>query len=511
MFDLAGKHESYWLDTAPHSDYPALSGELEVDVAVVGGGMVGLTAAEMLTRAGKRVALLEARRITEQVTGRTTAKLTALHGLIYDHLIRNFGLDAARLYAEANQSAIETVAKWIQDYHIDCDFERLPAYTFTADTNHVADIRHEVEAAEKLGLPVQFVTEAPIALPLAGAIRMDNQAQFHPRKFLLALAAKAVAAGCRIYEHTRVIDVHGENPIRVNTDRGNVTARDVIVATNLPILDRGAHFARAFPLAHVALTARIDEAQLPGGMFIMMGEQSYSFRRVKDSSGPLLMAIGPAFKPGHGSVAEKYTQLAGFVREHFAVRSFEHRWFNQDYYAADRVPYVGKLAPTCDHLYVATGFGGWGLTNGVAAATVLTGTITGRSHSWSTLYKSSRLKLRETAGKLLHENAHVASKWVRDHLTQARQENLEQLTKGEGVVAKLNGEKVAAYRDDAGELHTISAWCTHLGCVVQWNDAERSWDCPCHGSRFAVDGAILQGPAVHPLEPKPVHNPSRET
>ena len=511
MFDLAGKHESYWLDTAPHTDYSALSGDTEVEVAVVGGGIVGLAAAEMLTRAGKRVAVLEARRITEQVTGRTTAKLTALHGLIYDHLIRHFGLDAARLYAQANQTAIETIANWIQEHHIDCDFERQPAYTFTAAASRVDDIRHEVEAAKKLGLPVQFVTEAPIPLPLAGAIRMDNQAQFHPRKFLIALAAKAVAGGCRIFEHTRVIDVHGENPIRISTDRGNVTARDVIVATHLPILDRGAHFARAFPLAHVALTACIDEAQLPGGMFIMMGEQSYSFRRVNDPSGPLLMAIGPAFKPGHGSVAEKYTQLAAFVREHFGMRSFEHRWFNQDYYAADRVPYVGKLAPTSDHLYVATGFGGWGLTNGVAAATVLTGAITGRTHPWSTLYKSSRLKLRETAGKLLQENAHVARKWVRDHLTQPRQENLEQLPTGEGVVAKLNGEKVAAYRDDNGKLHTVSALCTHLGCVVQWNDAERSWDCPCHGSRFAVDGAVLQGPAVHPLESKPPQNASAKT
>lgn len=511
MFDRAGKHESYWLDTAPHSDYPVLNGELEVDVAVVGGGMVGLTLAAMLTRAGKRVAVLEARRITEQVTGRTTAKLTALHGLIYDHLIRNFGVDAARLYADANQSAIETIANWIQEHNIDCDFERQPAYTFTAEASRLEDIRHEVDAAAKLGLPVQFVTEAPIPLPLVGAIRMDNQAQFHPRKFLLALAAQAVTEGCRIYEHTRVVDVHGESPIRVNTDHGNVTARDVIIATNLPILDRGAHFARAFPLAHVALTARVDEAQLPGGMFIMMGEQSYSFRRVDDPSGPLLMAIGPSFKPGHGSVAERYSQLAAFVRDHFTVRAIEHRWFNQDYYAADRVPYVGKLAPTSDHLYVATGFGGWGMTNGVAAATVLTGAITGRTHPWSALYHSSRLKLRETAGKLLHENAHVASQWVRDHLRQPPRENLDQLSKGEGVITKLDGEKVAAYRDDDGNLFAVSAVCTHLGCVVQWNDAERTWDCPCHGSRFAVDGSILNGPAVHSLKPKTPARPARET
>lgn len=423
MADLGGKHDSYWLDSCPHSNYAALNSDVDVDVAIIGGGIVGLSAAAMLTRAGKRVAVLEARRIGEQVTGRTTAKLTSLHGLIYEYLTRRFGKDHARLYAEANQTAIEMVSDWVTQFGIECDFERVAAYTCTDDPSKVDDIRREAQAIQALNLPAELVTEAPIALPVTAAIRMNNQAQFHPRKFLIGLSANIVARGCYIFEHTRVIDVHGERPVHVNTDRGNVIARDVIVATNLPILDRGAHFARAFPLAHVALTARIDESQLPAGMFVMYGEQSYSFRQVRDPQGNLLLAVGPSFKPGHGSVAEKYSQLADFVRQHFTVHSFEHRWFNQDYYSADRLPYVGKLAPTSDHLYVATGFGGWGLTNGIAAATVLSGTILGATHPWNGVYKPSRLKVREAPSKFRHENAHATPRWMQDRLSHPSQQH----------------------------------------------------------------------------------------
>lgn len=512
MADLRGGHDSYWLDSCPRSRYAALNSDVEVDVAVIGGGIVGLTAAALLTHAGKRVAVLEARRIADQVTGRTTAKLTSLHGLIYDYLTRRFGKDHARLYAEANQTAIDMVANWVAEFGIECDFERVAAYTFTDDASKADEIHREVDATQALGLPTKLVTEAPIALPVTAAIRMDNQAQFHPRKFLTGLTANIVADGCYVFEHTRVIDVQGERPVHVTTDRGNVVARDVIVATNLPILDRGAHFARAFPLAHVALTARVEPHQLPAGMFIMLADQNYSFRQVRDPRGPLLLAVGPSFKPGHVSVAEKYAQLADFVRRHFAVQSFEHRWFGQDYYSADRLPYVGKLAPTSDHRYVATGFGGWGLTNGIAAATVLTGAITGTTHPWSGVYKPSHLKMRESASKGCQANSHAARRRAPDRLpvTPPSRQNFHDLPASAANVVRIVGPHVTAYRGDRGELPTVSAVCTHSPSFKQGNDVEHNWDCARHGSRFAAERSTQLGSTVQPLMTKNLHG-CRET
>jgi glycine/D-amino acid oxidase-like deaminating enzyme len=361
MADIPTKHVSYWIDSTPETGYPELPGDLSVDVAVVGAGIVGLTTALLLKRAGRSVAVIDSQKIVGQVTGRTTAKLTSLHGLIYSYLIKSFGEDAARAYAESNQAAIEIVDTIRTQLGSECDFERQAAYTVTESKEQVPALEAEVEAAAKLGLPVDFVTETSLPFPVAGAVRFDKQARFHPRKYLLSVAQAVNGDGCAIFENTRVLDVEEGTPCQVLTDKGKVSARDVVIATNIPILDKGGFFAKAFPRQHVVVGIRVVPEQVPNGMFLAVGEPAYSVRVHPTDKGPLLIVSGHGYRTGHADTAQKSRELRWFVQNRFQVTSIEYEWINQDYDAADRVPYIGHLTPGSKHLYTATGFNAWGL------------------------------------------------------------------------------------------------------------------------------------------------------
>ena len=265
-----GRRSSYWVATvagrAP--DYPPLDGDIEVDVAIVGGGIVGLTAAELLRRTGARVAVIEALKLGQQVTGRSTAKVTSQHGLIYQRLVKDFGEQGARVYGAANQAGLEQIARFAQDLEIECELERTAAYVYAHSDEQVAEIEREVEVARRLGLPASFVRELSLPFPIAGAIRFDEQAQFNPCKYVLGLARAVTDAGGQVFERVRALRIEHGEPCRVATDRGTVTARDVIVAAHMPLGKEGMFFAKAYPYAHPMVAARIEPAKAPDGMFI---------------------------------------------------------------------------------------------------------------------------------------------------------------------------------------------------------------------------------------------------
>lgn len=505
MAHLPGRPTSLWIDTTPTTNFPPLPANLAVDVAIVGGGIVGLTAATLLQRAGKRVAVVESRKMIEGVTGHTTAKVTSLHRLIYAELIEQFGEEKARLYAESNQAAISQIAAFIEEEQIDCNFERQSAYTFTESTHDLAKIEAEVEAAQKLGLPATFVREASLPFPIQGAIRLDNQAQFHPRKYLLALVNTLITNGAYLFEETRALDVEEGSPCQVITDQGTVSAQDVIVATNLPILDRGLFFAKAFPKRSYIVGAPIDPAEAPVGMFINTGSPYRSFRTAHADGSTLLLVGGEEHKTGHATdTEERYQRLEVYARDRFGVSAFDYRWSTQDYTSADRVPYIGQLTPRSQHIYVATGFGGWGMTNGTLSGMLLADLILEKTNPWAKLYKATRAK-PFLAKKSLKENLDSAQDWIGGRLVFPQGTSFSELARGEGKILTINQvEKVAAYKDAQGTIHTVSPACTHLGCFVCWNSAEKSWDCPCHGSRFSYDGRVIHGPAVKDLAPKEV-------
>ena len=499
------KPRAYWVDSVSAPDFSVLQEDktdAKADVVIVGAGIVGLTTAALLKQAGRRVIVMEARKAGAQVTGGSTAKVTSQHSLIYDYLIKTFGEDRARLYAESNQAAIERVEEFGQTLGFDCDFERRPAYLYTQDAAKVSQIEAEVTAATRVGLPASFVSDPPLPFSVAGAIRFAHQAQFHPYKYLLGLAQFVHGDGSMIFEGARVLNVQGQNPCRVITEHGTITGQDVVIATNLPILDRGGFFIRAYPRRHLVLAAKIAPEKIPDGMFLSVDNPSRSIRGYNQGEASLLIAAGDGFKPGADTLAQ-YQDLERFARERLGVSEIQCWWGNQDYDSMDRLPYVGPLTPASKHLYTATGFNAWGLTLGTVAALILSDRIQGKANPWTSLYDATRFNARAGGGRFLKTNVQVATTWLKDHVSTSSQKSVETLAPDEGALVQHNGHTVAAYRDEGGELHLLSSICPHLRCKVAWNAAERSWDCPCHGSRFDVHGKILQGPAVTELERKP--------
>ena len=504
----SGAHEPIWIDTSPSTDYDPLDGGLDVDVAVVGGGIAGVTTAAKLTERGESVALLERDRILTGVTGHTTAKLTSLHGLVYDHLVDNFGEDRARQYAAANEAAIDDVEGTVDALGIDCDFERAPAYTYapagerrSAARKHRREIRDEVEAARRVGLPASFEEETDLPYDVEAAIRVGDQAHFHPRNYLLELARQVPGGDSHVLEETRVDEVSGGRSPTVETDRGTVTADAVVVATHFPIHDHAFYFARMRPKRSYVVAARLRDDP-PEGMYYKPYSPYFSVRPRPAGEASMALIGGQNHRTGHGhDVTERYRKLERQARERFDVESIEYRWSTQDYVSVDRVPFVGPIDPGTRNVYVATGFGGWGMTNGTAAGALLADLITGRDNPWSDVYHPTRLRLGASKRDLVRHNKHAAKHYAKDYLGHQPRLDLDDLGPGEADVFEDRDDPVAVYRDRDGEVHAVSAVCTHLGCLVSWNDGEESWDCPCHGSRFDVDGEVLDTPAIDDLEP----------
>jgi glycine/D-amino acid oxidase-like deaminating enzyme len=492
---LPGMPISLWVDTAPETDYPSMTPGLEVDVAVLGGGIAGLTAATLLKEAGKTVAVIEAGRIGTGVTGHTTGKLSSLQGLTYGRLASELGEESARVYGEANEAAIDRIERFVTESGIDCDFRRVDNHTYSGYEGDLPALREEAALARRIGLPASFVDRLDLPVPVRGAVRLTRQAQFHPVKYLQGLARTVDGDGSFVFEETEALGVRDKGPLStVTTSHGDLRARDVVVTTNAPFLDRGLYFARAHPYRSYLLAVEVDEP-MPAGMYIST-EPLHSLMPFPAEN--VLLIGGEGHKAGQaGESADRYRALEGFARRHFHVRRVAFRWATQDMLPFDGVPLVGRYTPVSRHLYVATGFRKWGLTNGTAAAMILADRLLGRRNAWAPLFNSNRPRLAG-AMRLVKENAHDIRRLVKDRFT-ARGPALADLEKGQGALLTVKGETVAAYRDDSGDLHAVSPRCTHLGCMLDFNDAEKTWDCPCHGSRFAHDGGVIQGPATRDL------------
>jgi glycine/D-amino acid oxidase-like deaminating enzyme/nitrite reductase/ring-hydroxylating ferredoxin subunit len=501
---------SFWIESTPETGYPSLGGEIEVDVAVVGAGITGITTAYLLKDAGKRVALLDLKRVARGATGYTTAKVTSGHNLIYASLEQGLGEEGARTYASANQAAIAKIRALAEELAIDCDLEPKANYAYAERDDSVPKIEAEVAAAKRAGLPATFVEETPLPFPVAGAIRIDEQAQFHPRKYLLPLTERIDGDGSFVFEQTRVCDVRHGTPSVVETDAGSVSARAVVVATQLPFEDQGLLFAKAHPHRSYAIAAPAEAASAPDGMFISVEEPTRSVRTTPHEGGLLLIVGGEGHKTGQAEdTREPYRRLEEWARERFGLDNFAYRWATHDYTSVDRVPLVGRLVPWRSDVWVATGYGKWGMTNGTAAAMLLADLLLGRENPWAELFSPHRARSLLTRS-FVAENVNVAKRFFADRIALPGRARLEALEPGGGAVVRIGGETLAVSRDENGSLMAVSPRCTHLGCFVSWNRAEQTWDCPCHGSRYLANGTLIQGPAVSDLArrdvpPAPTH------
>jgi glycine/D-amino acid oxidase-like deaminating enzyme/nitrite reductase/ring-hydroxylating ferredoxin subunit len=493
---------SYWLESTPWQAYPALEEDLETDVAVIGAGIAGLSTAWELVNRGRSVTVLEANRIAAGVTGHTTAKLSALHGDLYGHLTRRLGAGTASAYAAAQLRAMDRVREVVAELGIDCDLETRPAYVYTLRADRADGLRAEAETVSAAGLPATFGTDIGLPFEVAGAVKVDDQLMFHPRKYLLGLAADLVARGGRIAELTRVTDLHEGSPCSLSTATGHrVTAAEVVVATHYPVFDRSLLFARLVPRREFAVAGLVDEPDDPPGMYLSRDDGIRSIRSTPYQGRRLLIATGEEFAPGAQDTAEHVRRLTGWLRERFAVAEVGFTWAAQDNHSSDRLPFIGPLHPLARHSWVATGFGGWGMTNGVLAGMLLADLIDDEKPDWAWCFDPRRIHPATEAGPVTRAAARTISSWAESRL-RARLPSADAVTEigpGQAAVIESDGNTWAVHRDDDGTLHGVSAICTHMGCQVAFNAVEREWECPCHGSRFGLDGDVIQGPATTPL------------
>jgi glycine/D-amino acid oxidase-like deaminating enzyme/nitrite reductase/ring-hydroxylating ferredoxin subunit len=499
--ELPASPESYWQSSVISPQYEQLTGDLNVDVAVIGGGITGITSAFLLKQSGLKVALLEASRILQGTTGHTTAKITAQHDIIYHIIKSKMGKEGAEQYAKANQAAISAIDTIIQQNNIECDFSWQPAYVYTQDENYIRQIEEEANAAFELGFAAVYSEEIPLPFPVKAALRFDNQAQFHPLKYLNALAAQIPGNGSFLLENTKAVDIQTQSGNIVTTSTGfQVKAPNIIIATHYPFYDgNGMYFARIYPERSYALGITISE-HFPVGMYISAEEPARSFRSQAMGNGKELVIIGgDHHKTGQGEdTRSHYHNLLKTANEHFQVKEVLFRWSTQDYTTMDEVPYIGPLNSKDPGIYVATGFRKWGMTNATAAAMILRDYILCQENEWAPVFLPSRWKPGASAGKFIKENINVAKHLIKSKLSPA-EENTKEILVGEARIIDSDVEKIGVYRDMNGQLHMVDTTCTHMGCELQWNAAELSWDCPCHGSRFSYEGEVLEGPAQGPL------------
>jgi glycine/D-amino acid oxidase-like deaminating enzyme/nitrite reductase/ring-hydroxylating ferredoxin subunit len=490
---------SFWIESTPTTHYPELEGDIDVDVAVVGAGITGVTSAYLLKQAGKRVALLDLKRVARGATGYTTAKITSGHNLIYASLEKSFGTEGARTYAQANEAGVAKIREIVEDLGLDCDLETKANYAYAEKPDSLAEVESEVAVAKRAGLAATFVRETPLPFPVAGAIRLDDQAQFHPRKYLLPLVERIDGDGSHVFENTRVRDVRHGAPAVVEADGGSVRAAKVLLATHLPFEDQGLFFAKAYPQSSYAVAAPIDVGAAPDGMFISVDSPTRSLRTALDGEGLLLIVGGEGHKTGQEpDTRERYGRLQEWARARFGLEEFRYRWATHDHVSVDKAPFVGRLVPWNSDVWLATAYSKWGMTNGTAAAILITDVFTGRKNPWADFFSPHRGR-SFISRSLISENANVAKRFVGDRIGLPGKERLDALAPGDGALVRIDGEALAVSRAEDGALRAVSPRCAHLGCYVAWNAAEQTWDCPCHGSRYLADGGLIEGPAVDDL------------
>jgi glycine/D-amino acid oxidase-like deaminating enzyme/nitrite reductase/ring-hydroxylating ferredoxin subunit len=492
---------SVWMSGRP-PHFPALSGDLSVDVAIVGGGITGMTAAASLADAGRSVAVLEKNTVASGETGRTTAHLTEFVDAGYRALASDFGREGARLVAETSRAAIDRLEGLARAHRLSCAWRRLPGYLYTE--GDLAPLRTELEAARRAGVAVELTTDVPLPFRTQGALRFAHQAELHPRAFVLGLARALAGRGVGIFEHTTADDIVDGEPCRVATRNGTVTARAVVVAAHVPVNNRVFMHTKIAAYRSYAVAGAIP-APLDG-LFWDTDDPYHYMRTHRRRGGALLIVGGEDHKVGQDpDTTARFARLATWAGERFGIDQLPYRWSGQIIEPVDGLPYVGRN-PLGAHVYVATGFAGNGMTFGPLAAMLTTDAILGRAHPAASLYAATRVKPLAAIKDYVRENVDFPRYLVADRLTSAdaSPDALALLPRGGGRIVAIDGHKRAVARDDAGVLHSVSPACTHLGCDVRWNSAERTWDCPCHGSRFAPDGRVLNGPAIADLTPEPL-------
>jgi glycine/D-amino acid oxidase-like deaminating enzyme/nitrite reductase/ring-hydroxylating ferredoxin subunit len=496
------KPEPYWRVGLDLPRFDPLKEDINVDVAIVGGGITGITAAYLLVKEGVKVALLEASHLLNGTTGHTTAKLTAQHGLIYDEFINHFGKSKARLYYEANIDALDFVKKTIDQNKISCDFSQEDAYLYATSESYAMKIEKELKAYQALKIDGDLIYEIPFDIKIHNALVMKDQAQFHPLKYLSVLLKEVQEAGALIYEETTGVNVEQNSQgTHVLTRNGpRVTCKRVLACSHFPFYEgTGLYFSRMYADRSYILGVKAKK-EYPGGMYYNVDSPNRSLRSAKMDGETLILIGGESHKTGQGKdTLEHYKALESFGENVFGAQEVLYRWSAQDLTTLDKLPYIGELSSLQPHVLIATGFRKWGMTNGTAAALLLADLVLERKNRFSDLYSPSRFIADPSLKKFFMDNADVAKHLIKGKFDHPNTE-IHDLGHDEGAAVTINGKRKGVYKDAEGKVYVVDTTCTHMGCEVNWNHGDRTWDCPCHGSRFSYTGEVVEGPAEKPLQ-----------
>lgn len=475
--------ESIWSNSCDIRKRESLKSDINVDVAVIGAGMAGILIAYKLKQAGKDVIVIDANRIASGQTRNTTAKITSQHGCIYNKLISDFGIEKAKQYARANQEAIEEYENIITNNNIDCDFERVDSYLYSIKDEKL--MRTEAESAYSLGLPASFVTQTSLPFSIAGAVKFKNQAQFNPIKFL-----NHISNDLKIYENISVSTVE-DNIIKANDF--TITANSIVFACHYPFINfPGLYFSRMHQERSYVIA--VDNAPQLNGMYIGIEDCGYSFRNYKD----YLLIGGYSHRTGENSQGGKYSQLRTATKKLFPDCVEIANWSAQDCITADGIPYIGQYASSKPNWFVATGFNKWGMTSSMVSANMISNIICGKDTPYSEVFNPSRFPV-SSIPKIMTEVAHAVKGLSKENISIPKT-ILDELPHGHGGIINVDGKKVGVYKTNDSKVYIVDTRCPHLGCQVEWNPDEKTWDCPCHGSRFDYTGKLINNPAQEGIE-----------
>ncbi len=494
---------SLWLDdTKKIEKQNPLSNDIKTDVCIIGAGIFGLTCAYYLSNLGFQVTVLEKNNIGEKTTGHTTAKITSQHGLFYSYLINSYGKKFASNYLEANENAIQNIKEIIDTEKIKCDFEYQNNYVYTTKKSELRAIKKEISSVESLGFPCEFVTKTGLPFEIEGAICFKHQAQFHPLKYLTGLCNSIISHSGKIYTHTTVTNLEKNINSSYNIFANNcsVTAKFVIVACHYPFINfPGFYFTKMYQSTSYII-AMDPKKSLFDGMYINFTNPIFSYRKVKINGKELLLVGGGDHKTGiPSSYQDTYGLLEQEAKKFYPEGEVLYRWNTEDCISLDKIPYIGNYSIAMPNVFVGTGFKKWGMTSSNVAANIIVDKICGKENKYEYIFRASRLKPIKNRDELKNIFLQSSNSLLFDKLKRA---NLafEKIQNNSGGIIEVNNQKVGIYKSLNGKIYAVKPICTHLGCLLSWNDIDKTWDCPCHGSRFDFTGKNLYNPAFKNLE-----------
>lgn len=496
--------KSIWNDNSEIKNYPALQQDISADVAVIGGGITGVSTAKRLSQKGINVVLLESHKIGGSASSHSTGNLYFTIDKILSSLKKKYDTDLVKKVAKSRIQALEQIEEWVTEDKLECSYKTVPWYLYSNEEKSCEKIDQEYQAGKEAELPFLTAEADQLPFPNKRAIMIPRQHQINPMQYVQELAASIDKSTCEIYENTHVesVEENGKHYV-LHTSKAKIEAEYVIHATHSP---KGIKIVQSLlgPYREYGIGYRVTNKNIPDGIFWGYHEngKKFSTRAYTNNNGEqFLIVVGEPHKVGQAEDNISHiNKLEEFANRYFDIQEVVYRWGGQNFQPADLLPYIGPVN-TDSGEYIATGFSTDGLVYGTLAAMILSDVINGEKNEWDLLYDSTRNQPFKSAPEFIKENANVAKRMFKDYISTPGEHKIDDLKPGEGGVFKKDGDKIAVRRSQQGELEAVSAVCTHMKCIVQWNNAEESWDCPCHGSRFATNGEVLEGPAFHPLKP----------